>query len=247
MIDISIVVTAYNYALYIDECLDSCLKQTCNELEYEVIVVNDGSTDDTHSLLRRRSDPRLRIIHIENSGIEIASNVGFKAAIGRYIVRVDADDVLEANYLARMARWVDQGHDFIYSDYSIIDKDGHSKGIVRLPAFDQSEIISRGDFLATGTLYAAKLLRDYGYYATHTKNSGLENHELIVKLIAGGARGCHVGECLFRYRRHSANISTNRIESIVSTGKKLYKSHGLGEYRTNQYHPYKLVLQKETS
>ena len=101
--DVSIVVTAYNYARYIDECLDSCLSQQCTTLDYEVIVVDDGSTDDTPALLACRSDPRLRLLRIDNSGIEMAANQGFAAARGRYIVRVDADDALARDYLARMA------------------------------------------------------------------------------------------------------------------------------------------------
>ena len=242
---ISIVVTAFNYAKYLNECLDSCLGQICGDLDYEVVVVDDGSTDETASLLRLRSDPHLRVIRIENSGIERASNIGFKAAKGEFIVRVDADDVLEANYLSHMCTCIDQGADFAYPDYSLIDESSSSIGIVRLPEFDQAEIFSRGDFLATGTLYSAKLLRQHGYYATHIKNSGLENYELIIRLLISGAKGIHVGEPLFRYRRHTSNISASNISKIVDYGKALYKSYGLGDFRTNQYHPYNLVLTKQ--
>ena len=143
-----------------------------------------------------------------------------------------------------MCTCIDQGADFAYPDYSLIDGNSRPQGIVRLPAFDQSEILSRGDFLATGTLYSAKILRHHGYYTTHTKNSGLENYELIIKLLVSGSKGVHLSEPLFRYRRHGANISTSKIEKIVDYGRALYKSYGLGEFRTNEYHPYNLVLTK---
>lgn len=240
--DVSIVVTAYNYARFIDECLDSCLGQNGTTLKYEVIVVDDGSIDDTPALLARRSDPRLYVLRIENSGIELASNQGFGVARGRYIVRVDADDALEPDYLARMEPMLEQGCDFCYADYTIIDGDSVPKEVVRLPEYDPEEVITRGDFLATGTMYLAELLRFHGGYASQTRNSGLENYELIIKLVAAGAKGVHLAAPLFKYRRHSINMSAVRVDSIIAYGRALFERNGLGAFRTNQYHPYKLVL-----
>jgi len=240
--DVSIVVTAYNYGRYIDECLNSCLGQKGTDLEYEVIVVDDGSTDDTSALLAFRTDPRLRVLRIENGGIELASNQGFAEARGRFIVRVDADDVLEMEYLAFMEPILDQSFGFCYSDYTIIDSDSVVQEVVRLPEFDPVEVMARGDFLATGTLYPAELLHYHGGYATQTRNSGLENYELIIKLIATGAKGLHVAAPLFKYRRHRINMSATRTESIIAYGRALFERNGLGTFRTNQYHPYKLVL-----
>lgn len=240
--DVSIIVTAYNYARFVDECLDSCLGQNGTTLKYEVIVVDDGSTDDTPELLARRSDPRLCVLRIENSGIELASNKGFAAARGRYIVRVDADDALYPDYLARMEPMLAQRFDFCYADYTVIDGYSAPKEVVRLPDYDPEEVITRGDFLATGTMYLAELLHFHGGYATQTRNSGLENYELILKLMATGAKGVHVAAPLFKYRRHSINMSAVRVDSIIAYGRALFKCNGLGTFRTNQYHPYKLVL-----
>jgi glycosyltransferase involved in cell wall biosynthesis len=245
--DVSIVVTAYNYARYINECLDSCLGQEGTTLEYEVIVVDDGSTDDTPALLACRSDPRLHVIRIENSGIELASNQGFREARGRYIVRVDADDALAPDYLARMAPILEKSFSFCYSDYTIIDGDSVAHEVVRLPDFDGAEVMTRGDFLATGTLYSAELLHFHGGYATQTRNSGLENYELIIKLMAAGAKGFHVAAPLFQYRRHSINMSATRTDSIIAYGRALFERNGLGTFRTNQYHPYNLVLPELTA
>jgi glycosyltransferase involved in cell wall biosynthesis len=243
--DVSIVVTAYNYARYIDECLDSCLYQTGTNLDYEVIVIDDGSTDDTPLLLGQRSDQRLRVMRIDNSGIEVASNQGFEIARGRYIVRVDADDSLANNYLACMESMLERGFGFYYADYSIIDGDSMLQEVVRLPDFDAGEVLTRGDFLATGTMYYAELLRLHGGYATQTRNSGLENYELIIKLMAAGVKGAHVAEPLFQYRRHQINMSATRTASIIAYGRALFARNGLGLFRTNQYHPYKLVLPEQ--
>jgi glycosyltransferase involved in cell wall biosynthesis len=245
--DVSMVVTAFNYASFIDECLDSCLGQQDTALEYEVIVVDDGSTDETPVLLARRSDPRLRVLRTKNSGIEIASNRGLEVARGRYIVRVDADDALSPSYLSHMAPMLEQSFGFCYADYTIIDADSVAQEVVCLPDFDASEVMTRGDFLATGTLYPAQLLRFHGGYASQTRNSGLENYELIIKLIAMGAKGIHVAEPLFYYRRHRISMSACRTASIIAYGRALFKRHGLGTFRTNRYHPYKLVLPEKVA
>lgn len=240
--DVSIVVTAYNYDQFIDECLDSCLGQQSTSLEYEIIVVDDGSTDKTSSLLAQRSDECLRVISIENSGIECAANIGFAAASGRFIVRVDADDALASDYLSRMSSVLDPEFGFFYSDYSVIDGNSFTLEKIRLPEFDVAEIMTRGDFLATGTLYRADLLHSYGGYATSTRNSGLENYELILKLISSGIKGSHLAAPLFQYRRHHNNISYTRKASIIEYGRRLFQRENLGAFCTNQYHPYKLDL-----
>jgi glycosyltransferase involved in cell wall biosynthesis len=240
--DVSIVVTTYNYAHFIDECLNSCLDQQGTDLKYEVIVVDDGSIDNTPYLLSDRSDPRLRVSRIENSGVERASNHGFALAQGRFIVRVDADDVLASNYLASLSSFLNKDFGFLYSDYNVIDSASVVQEAVRLPEFDAAEVMTRGDFLATGTLYQTELLRSFGGYSTDIRNSGLENYELIIKLIAGGIKGFHVAEPLFHYRRHQINMSATRTKSIVAYGRYLFERNCLGTFQTNQYHPYKLVL-----
>ena len=156
--DVSIIVTAYNYDRFIDECLDSCLGQQGTSLNYEVIVVDDGSTDNTSILLAQRSDPRLRVMKIKNSGIEHAANLGFSTASGRFIVRVDADDALAPNYLSRMESMLVQDVGFYYTNYSIIDGNSRKLDEISLPSYDACEILTRGDFLATGTMYRAELL-----------------------------------------------------------------------------------------
>jgi glycosyltransferase involved in cell wall biosynthesis len=245
--DVSIIVTAHNYDRYVDECLDSCLGQEDTSLSYEVIVVDDGSTDNTPILLTQRNDPRLHVLRIENSGIELASNLGFATARGSFIVRVDADDVLELDYLARMAPRLSLEYGFFYADYSIIDDDSVKIEQVRLPEFDVDEIMTRGDFLATGTLYRAELLHSLGGYSTQTRNSGLENYELILQLIEMGILGSHVAAPLFQYRRHGTNMSSSRKASIIDHGRALFDRNGLGVYCTNQHHPYNLVLTEDIS
>lgn len=242
--DVSVVVTAYNYAAYLDGCIDSCLGQQAAGLNWEVIVVDDGSTDDTPAVLARRQHPRLRSQRITNSGIEAASNLGFELAQGRYVVRVDADDRLLPGYLQAMAPHLGGPQAFIYGDYRVIDGQGQRLHSVQLPAFDPVEVRSRGDFLATGTLVQASVLRALGGYDTRVRNSGLENFELMLRLLQAGHQGLHLAQEIFEYRRHGGNLSEQRRERIIANGHALCAQHGLGPYRTNAHHPYQLVLER---
>ena len=242
IVDISIVITSYNYAAYIEECIESCLSQDKSNLEYEVIVIDDGSTDQTPQILDKLNYPSLRKFRIENSGIEEASNYGFRKATGKYIVRVDADDLLLSNYLHDIQPYLNDEIGFFYPDYTVIDADGEVIEEILLPEFQAEEVFQRGDFLATGTLYSAKIINEIGGYSINIKNSGLENYEFILRIIKVGVKGKHIPCCLFSYRRHSLNISVKNKEQIIRNGKQLFLKMGLGSFSTNENHPYKLKV-----
>ena len=237
-LDVSIIIAVYNYARYIEECINSCLLQNKTPLRYEVIVVDDGSSDETPLILEKINNKLLRKFRIENSGIEIASNFGFGQAIGRYLARVDADDKLEPNYLHAMHENLLEEYDFYYSDYHVINEDREIVSKMDLPEFNANEIRSRGDFLATGTLFSAEILSCIGGYSEEIKNSGLENYELILRLLEAKKLGKHIPRYLFSYRRHTMNMSVSKNEDIFRNGVKLFEKFGLGPYKTNKYHPY---------
>ena len=240
--DISIVITSYNYAHYLEECVCSCLDQKNTSLKYEVLIIDDGSEDDTSNILTKFKDSKLRIFRIKNSGIEVASNHGFANSRGNFVVRVDADDKLDSNYLNHMSKWIKEPYGFFYSDYQLINGDGFLNQSVKLPDFNDNEIFCRGDFLATGTLFRTDIITKYGGYLTEIKNSGLENYELILRLIMDGIVGFHIPHSLFYYRRHSLNISNKKRDQIIKNGNKIFKKYGLGVFSTNCNHPYGLVL-----
>ena len=97
----SVVVTAFNRAGYLKDCIDSCLAQTFSD--FEVIVVDDGSTDGTQPLLRTIADPRLRAItHESNRGINPSRHTGVANARGEWVVVVDSDWSLYPHSLQRL-------------------------------------------------------------------------------------------------------------------------------------------------
>lgn len=86
---VSVIIPTYNYARYLGEAIDSALGQTLAPLE--VIVVDDGSTDDTPELLAAYGD-RIRVLRQKNAGVAVARNSGIAAARGEYVAFLDADD-----------------------------------------------------------------------------------------------------------------------------------------------------------
>ena len=105
---ISVIVPAYNMEKYIERCLDSLIGQTYHNLE--IIVVDDGSNDQTGILCDRyaKKDPRILVVHQENQGVSQARNVGLSRATGDYIGFMDSDDYIDPNmYQSMQSRMTD--------------------------------------------------------------------------------------------------------------------------------------------
>ncbi|MCW5899077.1 MAG: glycosyltransferase [Flavobacteriales bacterium] len=103
---ISIIMPAYNAGRYISEAIASVLAQDTSD--WELIIVNDGSTDDTREAIARYTDLRIHVLHEENGGVSAARNAGLGFARGRYICFLDADDRLPAGSLAARAKVLDE-------------------------------------------------------------------------------------------------------------------------------------------
>lgn len=108
MIDVSVIVPVYNGASYIETCCRRILDQTLRNLE--LIVIDDGSADETWQLLQtfRQQDPRIRIFRQENRGAAAARNAGLLRARGRFIGFVDADDEIESDMYEMLLRNADE-------------------------------------------------------------------------------------------------------------------------------------------
>ncbi len=120
---VTVVTAAYNAAPYIAETIESVLAQTFADFDY--IVVDDGSTDCTHEIASRYS-PRLVVLRQENAGAGAARNLGFELASGEYVAIVDADDVWEADKLARQVDAMDADADagLCYTNAREVGADG---------------------------------------------------------------------------------------------------------------------------
>lgn len=111
---ISVIVPMYNAANCISRCLESLLGQTVF-YELEIILVNDGSTDSTRSIIQKMVSKyeNIKIIDVENGGVSHARNIGISNANGEYISFVDADDYLDLDYYEILLREISQGYDMV--------------------------------------------------------------------------------------------------------------------------------------
>lgn len=115
-IKISVIIPVYNVEKYIGQCLDSIVNQTYKNLE--IIIVNDGSNDNSLEIINRYSqnDRRIKIINLENKGVSFARNIGIKNSEGNYISFVDSDDYLNLNTYEKLVKNLD-GEDLIIFNY----------------------------------------------------------------------------------------------------------------------------------
>ena len=241
MIDISFVVTSHNSEKYIKKCLDSVVIQNESTLTSELIVVDDGSSDGTRELLSGYAEVA-KFYFIENSGVEIASNIGIQKSNGRFVSRLDADDELLPDFLKEVSNFLEDSESFYYGNYYLINGESEIIKNITLPDFSAEEILCRGDFLATGTVYPKKILSMVNGYSEIKKNCGLENYELIIKLIMRGVKGIHISKTLFLYRTHSKNMSKIKKLEIIEYGKTMMCQFAGKKFTTNEFHPYGLDL-----
>lgn len=117
---ISIIMPIYNVEQYLEQCLDSCINQTLEDIE--VICVNDGSSDNSLQILENyaKKDARIKIINQENQGISETRNNGFKSASGDYILFLDSDDWLKENACEiAYNQIIENNNDFVYFSHLI--------------------------------------------------------------------------------------------------------------------------------
>lgn len=132
---ISFIVPCYNVEKYVETCIDSLLHQDIAKEDYEIICINDGSTDDTLSVLRRygKAYQAVSVIDQKNAGVCTARNAGLEKAFGDYIWFVDADDCIQPNCLAalRLALYAEDADRMIISNYSFPDGEDPYSGTER--------------------------------------------------------------------------------------------------------------------
>lgn len=123
----SIIVPVHNTAAYLPACIDSILAQTCRD--FELVLVDDGSTDDSAALCREAvaRDARVRLIRQENRGVSHARNTGLAAAAGRYVTMIDSDDTVAPDMLAEaLALFERTACDLVIFSMRYLDATGES-------------------------------------------------------------------------------------------------------------------------
>lgn len=199
----------YNGEAYLQEALDSILNQTFGNFEF--IVVDDGSTDGSGAILAACSDPRLKVIRNDrNTGLSASLNRGLREAAGKYIVRLDADDLAEPERIARQVAWLDAHPDvaLVGSWYHEVDEAGSITGVIDLPC-EHIEILWALLFYtpfghSALAFRREKVLSEVGYYDESLSHS--MDHDLCFR-IATRLKVANLPETLVRCRQHPQSIS----------------------------------------
>ena len=128
---VSVIISAYNVAPFIHQAVQSVLAQTVSDLE--VIVVDDGSTDETAEVVRSIQDSRLRLLRTPNCGLPSAQNTGIEAARGEFVAFLDGDDFWSPNMLERHLQFHQQRleADLVFSLSCVVDEHGRELGVMK--------------------------------------------------------------------------------------------------------------------
>ncbi|ELY60614.1 glycosyltransferase family 2 protein [Natronolimnohabitans innermongolicus] len=164
---VSVVIPTYNRAETLPRAIDSALEQTMDDLE--VVVVDDGSSDETQSVLADYDDPRVRpIVHATNQGANVARNTGIEYARGEYIAFLDSDDTWQPTKLERQLEALEGRSDdwvgvYCETSYDLSGTDGHVRGAAAsvLARADEEPTMEGGDELI-GEILADNVQPDAG-------------------------------------------------------------------------------------
>ena len=205
---VSVVLPVRDGARYVRAALDSVLGQTLEDLE--VIVVDDGSTDETPSILGAYDDARLRVVGRPARGLVPALNEGFALARAPLVARMDADDVSAPTRLERQVAWMNASqHLGMVASWSVV-VDEHDRELRRELLPSEPSDLARRLLLRNPFRHGSAVLRKAavdavgGYRASYGHN---EDYDLWRRLVGAGWELGAVPEFLYRYRSHGASVT----------------------------------------
>ena len=216
-VGVSVVIPAYNGQAYIAASLSSVLSQTY--ANFEVVVVNDGSTDTTAEIVSgfAAQDPRVRLLTKSNSGISETLNLGIAQSHASLIARLDADDIMLPHRLERQVELMSRDPDLTIcgSAFDCIDGAGKVLSVVRPGPHDRAaydRMVSRQAAFAfthpTVMFRKDAALQAGGY---DRRYEPAEDMMLFGLMLRGGGYAIVVPETLSQYRIHNTSISRNNI------------------------------------
>lgn len=211
---ISVIVAAHNEERYIGRCLRSLLAQTFPRTKFDIIVVDDGSTDRTPAVLQTFGNDVKVLRNDENIGLPASLNRAISSTHSKFVVRVDADDFVNASFLEILHLFLTENPrmDAVACDYLLVD--------------DREEVLARCDAMkepiACGIMFRTEQLIDIGLYDESFLRH--EDRDLRLRFLDRYAIH-HVALPLYRYRRHDENI-TNDTAEMYRHEQRLREKHG---------------------
>ena len=206
---ISVIIAAYNEEKFIGRTIRSLLNQNISQQSYEIIVINDNSSDKTQYALQLFEGDVRVINNTKKHGLAYSLNLGIKEARGKYVVRVDADDYVHAEYLKVLSEFLEQNKymDAVACDYLLVD--------------DEEKDLSRcnriSEPIGCGIMFRIENLIEIGLYDDEFLMH--EDKELMLR-FEKKYKVHRIELPLYRYRKHEGNM-TNNISSMKKYERKL--------------------------
>ena len=223
---VSIVIPTYNHAPMLQRALATVVEQT--HQNWNAIVVNNFSTDNTLEVVAAFNDPRIQCVNFRNYGVIGASrNEGIALATGKYVAFLDSDDTWFPTKLEQCVEILESGSDLVCHAEYWIDESGNS----RLVAYGPSEaathhnLIYKGNRISTSaTVVRATLLKEVNGFDISPELISTEDYDLWIRLAAKSNKFAFIDEPLGEYHRHDKNVSAN-IEKHLAAELALLKKH----------------------
>ena len=200
MFKVSVIIPCFNHEKFIGRCLRSILDQNLDRKDYEIIVVDDGSKDNSLKIINTFKKDIKIISNNKNKGLPYSLNVGIKSSKSKYVVRLDSDDYVNKNFLLFLLEFIERNSeeiDAVSCDYLVVN--------------DQEKIISKENCLkkpiACGIIFKTSHLISLGLY---NEKFLLKEDEELRKRYEKKYKILRLQLPLYRYRRHGKNITNNR-------------------------------------
>ncbi len=215
MTKISLIIPVYNTSKYLKKCLDSVISQSVKEIE--IIIINDGSTDDSEEIINTYKDKRIKYISKQNEGIGKTRNLGIEKATGKYLAFVDSDDYLDKYFCEKMLKKATQDDcDIVICNYYEDDND-HLKKINFIEFLDTSlqkkpNLINYINLGPCNKIYRTKLIRDNNIKFEEVLK--YEDVPFVIKALINAEKIGKVSDYLTYYVIHEKSETTVRDKRI---------------------------------
>lgn len=212
---VSVIIPCYNQGKYLEDALTSVYNQTFKD--FEIIIINDGSTDDSQEIIDKIKHPKVIKIHQTNKGVASARNEGIKRAAGEYILPLDADDKIASTYIEKAVYHIEKN-----SNLGIVYCEAEFFGVKtkkwNLPPYTLLNMLKANCIFCTA-LFRKKDCEIVGGYKEQQKNFW-EDYDFWLSLIEMGREVFQIPEVLFFYRQYketSRSKETN-VDSLKTFG-----------------------------
>ncbi len=249
---VTVYITNHNYGKYIKKAVDSVLSQTFKNLE--LIIIDDGSTDNSKKIINKyKNNSKVKIIYQVNKGLTISNNLAIRASLGKYIMRLDADDWLDSHAIEILFSTLEKNKKIgmVFPDYYEVDSKGNTKKLVRRHNFEKVKLYDQPAHGACTMIRKDFLLKIGGYNEKIKRQDGFD---LWVRFIEK-YKVKNINLPLFYYRQHSASLTANEnkllktrsqiIKEAIKRKKiKLKKSLAIIPVRGFEINPNTIVMKK---